>query len=231
MTATRRTASPARRDPDAARARILRAAMDEFATRGFSGARTARIAKRARVNVRMLYHYYGGKDALYVAVLEEAYERLRHDELQLDVEHLAPLEGLLRLYDFIDGHFAAHPELRSLFAFENLNRARHLKRSARIPTMSSPVIAMIARLLERGRAEGTLREDVDPLRLYVAMVSLSYYSKSHAHTLSRIFGADLQSPDWQAAQHADVRRMLTGFVTAAAEMEAPVRSPRRVRAA
>lgn len=231
MTATRGR-SPARRDPEAARARILRAAMDEFATRGFSGARTARIARRARVNVRMLYHYYGGKDALYVVVLEEAYERLRHDELQLDFEHLPPLAGLLRLYDFIDGHFAAHPELRSLFAFENLNRARHLKRSSRIPTMSSPVIAMIARLLERGRAEGALRADVDPLRLYVAMVSLSYYSKSHAHTLSRIFGTDLQSPEWQAAQHADVRRMLTGFVTAGeAEMELPVRSPRRVRAA
>lgn len=147
-----------------------------------------------------------------MVVLEEGYERLRREELQLDLAHVAPLDGLLQLYAFIDGHFARHPELRGLFAFENLNRARHLKRSTRIPEMSSPVIVLIERLLARGRAERAFRDDIDALRLYVAMISLAYYSKSHAHTLSRIFGTDLLAPDWQAAQAADVRRMLAAFV-------------------
>lgn len=218
---------PARRDPDRTRARILRAAVAEFSARGFSGARTARIARRARINVRMLYHYYGGKDALYVAVLEEGYARLREDELQLDFEHVAPLDGLLRLHAFIDAHFAQHPELRGLFAFENLNRARHLKRSTRIPEMSSPVIALIERLLERGVESGDFRPDIDALRLYIAMVSLAYYSKSHAHTLSRIFGADLLAPAWQAAQAQDVRRMLASFVAVEPDVSAVAVTPAR----
>ncbi|MCU0870694.1 MAG: TetR family transcriptional regulator [Burkholderiales bacterium] len=220
-------ARPRRRDPERARAKILAAAIAEFSARGFSGARTARIARRARVNVRMLYHYYGGKDALYVAVLEAGYERLRHDELQLDIAHTAPLDGLLALYAFIDGHFATHPELRGLFAYENLNRARHLRRSTRIPEMSSPVIALVEELIARGRADGSFRDDIDALRLYIAMVSLSYYSKSHAHTLSRIFGTDLLAPQWQAAQAADVRRMLTTFVAADAAAAASRSSARR----
>ena len=201
-----------KRDPEKSRARILATAIAEFSSRGYSGARTATIARRAKVNVRMLYHYFGGKDALYIAVLEEVLARLRREELQLDYEDVAPLEGLLRLFDFVDGHFAQHPELRCLLAFENLNRARHLRKSTRIPTMSSPVIGLIERLLQRGEKNGELRAGIDPLTLYVAMVSLAYYGKSHAHTLSRIFETDLATPQWQATQAIETRRMLASYL-------------------
>lgn len=204
--------TPRRRDPEKTRARILAAGVAEFSARGYSGARTARIARRARVNVRMLYHYFGGKDALYVAVLEQVIGQLRHEEMRLDFERVPPLDGVLQLYDFIDDHFARHPELRALFAFENLNRARHLRRSTLIPNMSSPVIGLVQRLLQRGQVAGVFRPDVDALRLYVTMVSLSYYSKSHAYTLSRIFDADLQAPAWQAAHRQDAHRMIEAFV-------------------
>lgn len=206
-----------KRDPEGTRARILKTATAEFASRGFSGARTARIARLAKVNVRMLYHYFGGKDPLYIAVLECVYENLRREELQLDFEDSEPLDGVLQLFDFIDGHFARHPELRALFAYENLNRAQHLRRSERIPKMASPVIGLIERLLERGQKAGQFRHDIDALRLYVTMVSLSYYSKAHAPTLSRIFGADLAAPDWQRAQAGDVHCMIAAFVAAPAD--------------
>jgi AcrR family transcriptional regulator len=55
----------ARRDPDAARARILDAAKTEFAAHGYAGARVDRIAAAAHVNKRMLYHYFGAKRDLY----------------------------------------------------------------------------------------------------------------------------------------------------------------------
>lgn len=67
--------------------------MAEFMLRGFSGARTAQIARRAKISVRMLYHYFGGKDALYVMVLEEVLAKLRHEELRLDFEHVEPLQA------------------------------------------------------------------------------------------------------------------------------------------
>lgn len=205
--------TPARRDPAAARARLLQAAVDEFSAHGYSGARTDRIAQSAGTNIRMLYHYFGGKDALYVVVLETVLADLRHDELQLDTAALPPMDGLLRIFDFVANHFAAHPQLRKLLAFENLNEARFLARSGRIPEMATPVLNLIRKLLARGAATGEVRAGVDALHLYVAMVSLSYYGRAHAFTLSRIFNKDLQKPAWQRAHLKLTRTMLASFLT------------------
>ena len=204
--------TPARRDPVATRARLLQAAVDEFSAHGYSGARTDRIAQSAGTNIRMLYHYFGGKDDLYVVVLETVLADLRHDELQLDAEALPPMEGLLRIFDFVAGHFAAHPQLRKLLAFENLNEARHLARSGRIPQMASPVLNLIRKLLARGAATGEVRAGVDALHLYVAMVSLSYYGRAHAFTLTRIFNKDLQKPAWQRAHLKLTRAMVEAYL-------------------
>jgi AcrR family transcriptional regulator len=207
-----RKETPAKRDPVAARARLLQAAVDEFSAHGYSGARTERIAQSAGTNIRMLYHYFGGKDDLYVVVLETVLADLRHDELQLDAAALAPMEGLLRIFDFVAGHFAAHPQLRKLLAFENLNEARHLARSDRIPEMASPVLSLIRKLLARGAATGEVRTGVDALHLYVAMVSLSYYGRAHAYTLTRIFNKDLQKPAWQRAHLKLTRTMVEAYL-------------------
>lgn len=207
-------ARPLKRDPEKTQARILQAATAEFAAKGYSGARTEQIAKRAKSNIRMLYHYHGSKDALYTRVLEDVLARLREQELQLALDDAEPLPGLLQLFDFIDGHFSTHPELLQLLAFENLSKASHLRKSTRIAQQASPVLALIARLLQRGQAEGLFRAGIDALHLYVAMVSLAYYGKSHAHTLSRIFQVDLLDPDWQTEHRQQNHLMLEGFLLA-----------------
>ena len=66
-----------RRDPERNRGRILAAALEEFARYGLGGARVDRIAARAGANKRMLYYYYGDKEALFLAVLEDSYARIR----------------------------------------------------------------------------------------------------------------------------------------------------------
>lgn len=205
--------SAVKRDPEKTQARILDAATAEFAAKGYSGARTEQIAKRAKSNIRMLYHYHGGKDALYTRVLEDVLTRLREQELQLDFSSATPLDGILQLFDFIDGHFSTHPELLQLLAFENLNKAAHLRKSTRIPQQASPVLDLINALLQRGQADGIFRTGIDALHLYVSMVSLAYYGKSHAHTLSRIFKQDLLARDWQAAHRAQNHQMLAGFLS------------------
>lgn len=58
------------RDPEGTRSRILAAALAEFSAEGFAGARVARIARRARVNKRMLYHYFGNKDDLFREIFD-----------------------------------------------------------------------------------------------------------------------------------------------------------------
>jgi AcrR family transcriptional regulator len=192
--------------------RILKAAIAEFAAKGLSGARIDTIARRAKANTRMIYHYFGGKEKLYIATLEHLLGQLRQDELKLDIDGVEPFQGIMQLFDFIHGHFAGHHELISLLSSENINRAKYLKRSAKIQEISSPVLQLVTGLLQRGAEQGIFRAGIDPLNLYVTMVSLSYFQISNAHTLSIIFQRDLLDPDWQAAYKQQARAMLVSYL-------------------
>jgi AcrR family transcriptional regulator len=201
-----------KRNADRTREKILRAAIGEFATHGYSGARVERIRTRARANTRMLYHYFGNKSRLYVAVLEHVIGELRHEELGLEVDQIDPLEGLLQLFEFVDHHFATHPELITLFSGENLLRARFLRSSATSAILSSPLMPLMQRLLRRGERKGLIRPAVDPLHLYVVMVGLCYFHRSNAHTLSFLFGTDLLGAGWQGEHKRIAIDLLTSYL-------------------
>lgn len=201
-----------RRNPEETRRRILEAATAEFSRVGFEGGRIDRIARSARANQRMIYHYFGDKAGLYVAVLEEALGQLRVEELKLDVDAGSPCEGLLQLFDFISTHFERHPELVKLLSGENLLEAAHLKRSDATPVISSPILSLIEDLLRRGAEDASLRPGIDPLHLYVVMVGLSYFHLSNAWTLSVIFARNLQSADWRAGHRELGREMLIEYL-------------------
>src|SRR5215471_11607801 len=63
------TSKSSGRNPEQTQQRILDAALQEFAAKGFAGARVDRIARRARINKRMLYHYFGDKEGLFREIL------------------------------------------------------------------------------------------------------------------------------------------------------------------
>ena len=196
------------RDADRTRAAILAAATAEFAAHGLSGARVDRIASRAQSNKRMLYYYFGGKEALWLAVLEGAYQRIRTAERDLDLEHLPPERGLRELVAFTWRYFIAHPEFLSLLNTENLHRARYLKRSTRVRALHSPMVGMLGDLLARGARDGVFRPGIDPVQLYVSIAALCYFYLSNAHTLSAIFGRDLLAPGAKATRLAHVTALI-----------------------
>jgi AcrR family transcriptional regulator len=198
--------------PEGTRERILRIAIAEFSEKGYSGARVLTICRKSRVNPRMIYHYFGGKDGLYVAVLEHVLGELRREELKLDVEHVAPVEGMLQLFDFTYEHFGAHPELIHILSGENLLRARFLKKSSKTPVVASPLIALISQLLKKGEASAEFRKGIDPLQLYIAMVGFAYFYRSNAHTLSVIFKSDILKPAWQAEHKRYAKEMMLRFL-------------------
>lgn len=179
------------RDAAATRERILKAAKLEFAKKGLAGARVDEIAARAEINKRMLYVYFGNKEDLFLAVLEEAYADIRRAETKLKLEHLGPVEALIKLVRFTWSYYRKHPEFLRLINSENLHRARHLKRSDRIKEMHSPFIKMIGDLLERGVADGAFRPGVDPNQLYISIAALGYYYLTNRFTLSVIYGRNL----------------------------------------
>ena len=127
----RSAGQPATRDPEGTRARILDAATWEFARFGLGGARVDRIAARAAANKRMLYYYFGDKDALFLAVLENAYARIRSAEHELRLLDTPPVAAVARLVEFTWRYYLEHPEFLTLLNSENLHRARHLKQSSK----------------------------------------------------------------------------------------------------
>ncbi|MFQ6240004.1 TetR/AcrR family transcriptional regulator [Sinorhizobium meliloti] len=179
------------RDPERTRASILAAATREFAENGIGGARVDSIAERAGINKRMLYHYFGDKEQLYLAVLEEAYVGIRTAEKSLNLSDLEPEQGIAELAMFTWDYFLEHPEFLSLLGTENLHRARWLRQSTRLKELHSSFIDKLSDLLRRGKAEGLFRPDVDPLNLYLTIAALGYFYLSNQYTLSTIFGRDL----------------------------------------
>src|SRR5262249_33962732 len=183
------------RDPEGMRLRILEAAKQEFSTHGLAGARVDRIAAKAGANKRMLYYHVGNKDDLYLAVLEGAYDKIRSEERELDLEHLDPPEAIERLIEFTWTYFLRNPEFLSLLQTENLARAKHLKRSTKVKSMHSPFVEMIGTVVRRGVESGDFRVAVDPVQLYISIAALSFFYLSNCATLSVIFGRDLLARD------------------------------------
>jgi AcrR family transcriptional regulator len=205
---------PATRDPQRTSAAILAAAVKEFSEKGFGGARINTIASRANINKRMLYHYFGGKDALYVAVLEGAYVAIRSAETRLHLADRDPIEGMRELIQFTWRYFLDHPEFLSLLATENLHRARYLKRSARIFDLHSPLIAQIATLLRRGAASGQFRPGADPVKTYISIAALGFFYLSNRWTLSTIFRRDLAAKGELDAWGAQIEDVVLSYLRA-----------------
>lgn len=210
---TKKIAKPATRDPASTSARILAAGRAEFAANGYEGARIERIVDEAAVNMRMLYHYYGNKQGLYLAVLESIYEEIREHEGELKLAHLKPLEAITALIDFTFSHFSENSEFVQITLNENLQRGAHIAKSKRIPEMSSSLIGQIRDLLKRGVADGTVRPRVDPLQLYISIVALCGHHVNNAFTLTASFGTDLTSDSWRAARRRHVRDLILSFLT------------------
>lgn len=179
------------RDAERTKASILKAARDEFCEQGFNGARVDAIADRARANKRLLYHYFGNKEALYSAVLLDAYQEIRRGERELKLDKIDPVEAMDRLVRFTFRHFLANPWFPRLLAVENLQNARFLKQLDDIPALHSPLVAELADILRRGNESGAFRTDVDPMQLYISIAGLGYFYVSNMKTLSVIFGQDL----------------------------------------
>ncbi len=189
-----------RRDPEATRARIFAAATQEFTRHGYAGARGDRIAVRARCSERMVYYYFGSKDGLYREVLEGVYESLRLAEQSLDLDRLEPRAALIEFCRFVWRYYLEHPEFIGLVNSENLQQARHLRKSGKLDELVTPVVGMLEVLLARDRAAGVFRDGIDANELYIAIAALGYFYLSNTHTLSAVLGRDLRAPA-QLEQH------------------------------
>jgi AcrR family transcriptional regulator len=154
-------------------------AREEYAKRGFAGARVEHIARRAGVNKQLLFYYYHSKQGLFQAVLKQAASELEGALGALALPAGRPLDRLRltlgALFDFL----AHHPDLATLLAQSG--------------GAFAPAIKRLVVLLAEGQGLGQVRDDVDPhLTAAQAIVLMVGYlgMESVIATSARPLGAD-----------------------------------------
>ena len=200
------------RDAERTRAEILAVATREFAEHGYSGARVDVIAAKTRTTKRMLYYYFESKAGLYTAVLEQAYAGIREREAELDVEGLDPVAAIRRLAELTFAHHESHPDFIRLVAIENIHRAEHMTES--LANLNTPAIEVIARIIERGRADGVFRREADAVDVHMMISAFCFFRVANQHTFGTIFGRDLMAPELRERYRAMVGDMVVDYLRA-----------------
>jgi AcrR family transcriptional regulator len=199
-------------DPVRTMAEILAVATQEFAQKGLAGARIDEIAERTRTSKRMIYYYFQSKEGLYVAVLEEAYRRVREIEAKLNLDDLAPEAALRRLVEFTFDHHAGNEDYIRLVMNENINRAQFLSQSKSIQGMNVPALQAITQLYERGVASDIFREGLTAIDIHATISALSFFNVSNRHTFGTIFKIDMTAKAVAAKRREQVIETVVRFV-------------------
>jgi AcrR family transcriptional regulator len=177
---------------------ILRAATKVFAKHGFAGGRIEQISKAAKSHDRMIYYYFGNKEELFIAVIEETYRRFNDAESKVVLKMDDPVDDLKTLVRFMWTYYQKNPEFITLLNSENLHRGKHISKSLRAREYSSPAISLMDSILKSGAAMGLFRSDVRARDIYLMSAALAYFYVSNRFTLSAFLGEDLEAPEAMA---------------------------------
>jgi len=174
-------------DPARTMAEILAVATHEFADKGLTGARIDEIAAATRTSKRMIYYYFGSKDGLYLAVLEEAYRRMREIESDLHLDDLPPIDALKKLVEFTYDHHRDNEDFIRLVMSENIQRGDYLRQSTSIQQLNQNAIQSVQAVYDRGVEEGVFRPGLDPVDIHSAISAFTFFNVSNRHTFGVIF--------------------------------------------
>ncbi|MEO8677323.1 MAG: TetR/AcrR family transcriptional regulator [Casimicrobiaceae bacterium] len=173
--------------PEANRAQILKAAIAEFASRGFKGASMDAIAARTHTTRALINYYFGSKERLYLAVLEHVYAEIRKAEDELDLAHLPPVDAIRRIVEFTYDYYVSHEYFVRLVVAENQAKGRHMKMSPALRAINRPIVNMLGDVIARGQAEGAFRADRDPIEVHMTIAALGMFNVTNQYTFGTIF--------------------------------------------
>jgi len=176
----------------ATRASLLKAAIKIFAQYGLDGGSVDKISKAAKSHDRMIYYYFGNKEGLFVAVIEETYRRFNVAESKLKLDLLDPLRSLEKIVQFILRYYRDHPEFVTLLNIENLHKGKHIGQSS-FRDYSSKAIGVIDQVLATGAQAGVFSSQFRARDLYMMIAALGYFYQSNRYTLSAFLGENLEA--------------------------------------
>lgn len=172
---------------------ILQAAAGVFAQKGYSGGRIEEISSAAGSYDRMIYYYFGSKEGLFIAVLEDLYRRFCEAEESLRLHSLDPVGTIKAVNGFLWNFYQRNPQFITLLNDENLHQGRHIRKVVDASRYSSPVVDAIADALEEGARQGVFRKGIPARDVYLMIASLNYFYVSNRYTLPAFLGEKLDS--------------------------------------
>ncbi len=193
-------AGGATRNPDRTRGRILAAALAEFSAKGFAGARVDAIARRAKGNKRMLYHYFGNKEALFSAVLRHKMAERRAWATNLSSD---PTERLPFWFEAACGD----ADWVRLLEWEALQD--HAGKVIDEKKRRAASVGWLQRLRRRQR-RGQLTSAFNPGHLALAMQSLTLFPAAFPQLVRLTTGKSVDDTKFQG----EYRRFLEEFTSA-----------------
>jgi len=199
--------------PEASRAGIVAAAIDEFAARGFKGASMDAIAARTHTTRALINYYFGSKEKLYIAVLEQVYGEIREAEGRLDLDHLSPEDAVRRIVEFTYQYYLEHEGFVRLVVAENQARGRHLRKSQMMRTLNRPIIDRLSRVIERGQAAGRFRPGIDPVEVHKSIAALGMFNVTNQFTFGAIFQREMGAKGDVAQRRVLVTDLILSYLT------------------
>lgn len=203
--AARTPATPRPRNAERTRNQLLKAAIALFSAKGYHGVSVDSVVATAKVNKRMVYHYFGSKEKLYLAALESVFSRLG-EATPPDTEPDRPADEKLRsllgsTFDFLD----ANPEFIRLLLWENLEHGRHLASNPE-RLGHNPFMEHFGHVVQEGIDAGLFRSPHDMRHLLVNFIGLCfiYYSNRHSLAVSLKLKDSPQERQTRLAQTIDL---------------------------
>ena len=164
-----------------------------FARHGLHAVSVDQIVGQARVNKRMVYHYFGSKDALFEAALSDVYRRIEAIEFHAVERGRSPREKLSRLLESYFEFLDIEPEFTRLLQWENLEKGRHLRKRNHLLD-KNPFLTRFRAIVQDGVAAGDFRSDLDVTHLMIHFIGLCSIYHSNQFSLSQSLELDLGDP-------------------------------------
>jgi AcrR family transcriptional regulator len=184
------------------RAQILHAALAEFAEKGFDGASTSSIAKRAGVTQPLIHHHFGSKQGLWHAALEDIFDELEAIQLRTfeevrDLDRWSVVRVLVRQFIVFS---ARRPELARLMVIESGRAGANFQHL--MDHHVRPMVDRFQRILRKAIADGDVRP-LDPKLLHFLILGAAGYPSMVRAEAGELFGLDSTTPEFARA-YADV---------------------------
>ena len=191
----------AARNPQQSQARILEAALKEFAAKGFDGARVDAIARKARINKRMLYHYFGDKEGLFREVLRR---KMEERALWAASAPEDPVDSLPYWFRLACGD----TDWVRLLEWEALQRGQQkITDQAHRQKNATRALERLRRL----QAAGRVSDRYDPGQLLLSMIALTAYPSAFPQVVRLITGRDVSDKVFQAERVNFLRQFASCF--------------------